>query len=57
MCDDALMWFLFLLVYVLISNNHCKFINNSKKYKPNDIIPFLIAKKINEKVVFVYINK
>ena len=32
MCDYALMFFLFLLVYVLISNNCCKFLTNSKHW-------------------------
>ena len=49
MCDDALMLFLFLLVYVIISNNHCKFLTKSKNYKSNDIIHILIVNKRNEK--------
>ena len=57
MCDDALMWFLFLLVYVLISNNHCKFLTKSKNSKSNDIIHILIVNKRKEKVTFVSINR
>ena len=57
MSDDALMWIIFLLVYLLIYKKHCKFITKSKNYKPNDIIPFLIVDKVNEKVAFVYINR
>ena len=57
MCDDALMCFLFLLVYALISNNHCKFLTNSKNSKSNDIIHIFIVKKRKEKVAFVSINR
>ena len=57
MHDDALMYFLFLLVYVLISNNHFKFLTNSKNYKSNDIINIFIANKRKEKVAFVSINR
>ena len=57
MCDDALMCFLFLLVYVLISNNTCKFLNNSIFLKSNDIIHILIVNKRKEKSVFVSINR
>ena len=57
MRDDALMCFLFLLVYVLISNNDCKFLTNSKNYKSNDIINILSVNKRKEKVAFVSINK
>jgi len=57
MCDDALMWFLFLLVYVLISNNHCKFLTNSKNSKLNDIIHISLSTKERKKWHFVSINK
>ena len=57
MHDYALMCFLFLLMYVLISNNHCKFLTNSKKSKSNDTIHILIANKREEKMAFVSINK
>ena len=57
MCDDALMCFLFLLVYVLIFNNDCKFLTNSKNSKSTDIIHILIVNKRKEKVAFVSINR
>ena len=57
MCDDALMCFQLLLVYVLISNNHCNFLAKSKNSKSNDIIHILSVKKRKEKVAFVSINK
>ena len=57
MRDDALMCFLFLLVYVLISNSHCKFLTNSKNSKSNDIIHILIVNKRKEKAAFVSINR
>ena len=55
MHGDALMWSLFLLVYVLISNNNCKFITNSKNYKSNDNSYFYCQQR-NGKVVFVFLN-
>ena len=57
MRDDALMCFVFLLVYVLISNNHCKFQTNTKNYKSNEIIHILIFNKRKENVAFVSINR
>ena len=57
MRDNALMLFIFLLVYVLISNNLCKFVTNYKNYKPNDIIHILIVNKRKEKVTFISINR
>ena len=57
MHDDALMLFLFLLRYVLISNNHCKFLTNSKNSKSNGIIHILIDNKRKEKVAFISKNR
>ena len=57
MHDDASMFFIFLLVYVLISNNHYKFLTNSKNSKSNDIIHILIVEKRTEKVAFVSIKR
>ena len=57
MLDDELMLFLFFLVYVCISNNHCKFLTNSKNSKSNDIIHILIVNKRKGKVAFVSINR
>ena len=56
MHDDALMQFILLLVYVLISKNHCNFLTNSKNSKSNDIIHILIVNKRKEKVAVVSIN-
>ena len=57
MCDDALMCFLFLLMYVLIYNNHCKFLTIYKNSKSNDIIHIFIINERKEKVAFVSINR
>ena len=57
MHDDALLWFPFLLVCVLISKEHCKFLTNSKNSKSSDIIHILIVTKRKEKVAFVSINR
>ena len=57
MCDDAIMFFLFLLMYVIIYNNHCKFLTNSKTSKSNDIIHILIVNKRKEKMAFVSIKR
>ena len=57
MRDDALMCFVLLLVCVLISNNHCKFLTNYKNSKSNDIIHISIVNRKKEKVDFVSINR
>ena len=57
MSDEALICFLFLLVYGVISNNHCKFLRNSKNSKPNDIIHILIVNKRSEIVAFESISR
>ena len=54
MRDDALMCFLFLLVYFIISNSHCKFLTNSKNSKSNDISYFDYQQKKGKSGIRIY---
>ena len=54
MCDDALMCFLFLLLYVLIFNNDCMFLTNSKNSKSNDNSYFDCQQKKGKSDIHIY---
>ena len=51
---DALMCFLFLLVYVLIFNNDCMFLTNSKNSKSNDNSYFHCQQKNGKSGIRIY---